>query len=249
MQAIWNIISSIASSDPPLPSFSGGGRTRTLTIVRRGSVRGMRLSVDPRDASVRLTLGQRAAVKPAVGWAIAKRAWVEAELARLPQASPIVPGMVFDLAGRPTVIEWQTGQPRRVDFGDEVLRVGGPREQLAARVLRFLRLFALDVLAAETRSLAAAHAISVGQINVGDPRGRWGSCTTSGDIRYSWRLILAPFEVRRATVAHEVAHRIHMNHSRAFHDQVIRLYGGDPSEARRWLKAHGTTLHWFGRDN
>ena len=50
-------------------------------------------------------------------------------------------------------------------------------------------------------------------------------------------------------VAHEVAHRIHMNHSREFHDLVARLYGADPAPARRWLRANGTGLHWFGRGN
>lgn len=115
-------------------------------------------------------------------------------------------------------------------------------------MLRFLRSYALDVLNKDTRDLANAHDITVSKVGVGDPKGRWGSCALSGDIRYSWRLILAPDEVRRATVAHEVAHRVHMNHSRAFHDVVAKLNGGHPSAARRWLRTHGTALHWFGRD-
>ncbi|UVO55180.1 M48 family metallopeptidase [Sphingomonas sp. SUN039] len=272
MQAIWNIISSTVSSDPVLPVFSGGGRTRALTVVRRASVKGMKLSVDPRDATVRLTLGKRAALKPALGWAADKRAWIEAELARLPQAQPIVPDMVFGLGDVPVRIDWSAALPRAprlcapAEAGalptvgnfappmllrsqeHKVLRVGGPREQLSARVLRFLRSYALDVLETDTRALADTHSITVNQVAVGDPRGRWGSCAASGDIRYSWRLILAPEDVRRATVAHEVAHRVHMNHSRAFHDEVARLYGGNPSSARRWLRAHGTALHWFGRE-
>ncbi len=248
MRAIWNIISSTGSSDPALPVFSGGGRTRALTVVRRASVRGMKLSVDPRDATIRLTLGTRAALKPALGWAVDKRNWVETELARLPQPRPIVLDMRFELAGRSVRVDWRPDQPRRVSLVGDVLSVGGPRDQVPARVLRFLRAHALDILEAETRGLAAANGISIGRVAVGDPRGRWGSCASSGDIRYSWRLILAPDDVRRATVAHEVAHRIHMDHSRAFHDLVARLHGADPAPARRWLRAHGTTLHWFGRD-
>ena len=248
MQAIWNIISSTVSSDPVLPVFSGGGRTRALTVVRRASVRGMKLSVDPRDATVRLTLGKRAALKPALGWTAEKRAWVEAELARLPQAQPIVPDMVFMLGDEMVRLNWDTAYPRTPKLGVGMLTVGGPREQLPARVMRFLRGHALDVLENDTRNLADAHDITVNKVGVGDPKGRWGSCASSGDIRYSWRLILAPDEVRRATVAHEVAHRVHMNHSRAFHDVVAKLNGGNPSAARRWLRAHGTALHWFGRD-
>ncbi|WP_294296983.1 M48 family metallopeptidase, partial [uncultured Sphingomonas sp.] len=89
--------------------------------------------------------------------------------------------------------------------------------------------------------------VTVSAVGVGDTRSRWGSCASTGAIRYSWRLILAPPAVRRATVAHEVAHRVHMNHSPAFHALVADLYGRDPTPERRWLKTNGAALHWFGR--
>src|SRR3546814_3895389 len=63
---------------------------------------------------------------------------------------------------------------------------------------------ALPILSEETAFYAGRAGVIVSQVTVGDPRGRWGSCAASGAIRYSWRLILAPDHVRRATVAHEV---------------------------------------------
>ena len=255
MRAILNFISSTASSEL---AFSGGGRTRSLTVVRRAATRGLRLTVDPRDATVRLTLGSRAPLRPALAWAAGKRAWVEAELARIPVAVPIVPGLVFVLGDDRVRVEWDEQNSRTPklrgedgeDAGDDerVLRVGGPLEALAPRVLRFVRAHAATLLESETRTLAADHDIDVGRVGVGDPRTRWGSCASSGDIRYSWRLILAPGFVRRATVAHEVAHRVHMNHGREFHVLAAKLTGSDPAPSRRWLRAHGAALHWFGRD-
>ena len=87
----------------------------------------------------------------------------------------------------------------------------------------------------------------VERVGVGDPLSRWGSCSSSGAIRYSWRLILAPDFVRRATVAHEVAHRVHMNHGPAFHALVETLFEADPKPARLWLRREGARLHRFGR--
>ena len=227
--------------------FSGGGRVQPLVIVRRHGAKGMRLSVDPRDASVRLSLPPRAALRPALAWAAGKRDWIEAELAKMPRGVAIVPGMRMCVAGEAVILDWSEAHPRNPVLVDVTLRVGGPIEQLPARVLRFLKKLALETLERETRELAAQHDIVIGKVVIGDPRSRWGSCASSGDIRYSWRLILAPRDVRLATVAHEVAHRIHMNHGREFHALVARLHGGDPAPARRWLRAHGTTLHWFGR--
>jgi predicted metal-dependent hydrolase len=247
MRAISSCIWLIAMTSDLM--FSGGGREQPLVIVRLRGAKGMRLSIDPRDASVRLSLPLRAPLRPALAWAAGKRAWIEAELAKMPVGEPIVPGMRLMVAGKDVVLDWSLSHPRNPHLGDDTLRVGGPIEEMPTRALRFLRRLALKTLDCETRELAAAHDISISKVGVGDPRSRWGSCASSGDIRYSWRLILAPNHVRRATVAHEVAHRVHMNHSREFHALVMTLYGADPSPARRWLRANGTALHWFGRGN
>ena len=229
--------------------FSGGGREQRLVIIRRRGAKGMRLSIDPRDASVRLSLPLRAPLRPALTWAAGKRAWIEAELDKMPGGQPIVPGMRLLVTGEDVTLDWSASYPRNPNLGAGLLRVGGPLEQMPARVLRFLKRTALETLTRETRELADAHNIDITKVGVGDPKTRWGSCTASGDIRYSWRLILAPAHVRLATVAHEVAHRVHMNHSREFHALVANLHDGDPSLARRWLRANGTALHWFGRGN
>ena len=229
--------------------FSGGGRAQPLVIIRRRGAKGMRLSIDPRDASVRLSLSLRAPLRPALTWAAGKRAWIEAELAKMPRGEPIVPGMRFTVAGDDVALDWSATYPRNPVLVSGRLRVGGPVEQMPARVLRFLKRLALETLTRETLDLASAHGITISKVGVGDPKSRWGSCASSGDIRYSWRLILAPSHVRLATVAHEVAHRVHMNHSREFHELVATLYDADPSPARRWLRANGTALHWFGRGN
>jgi predicted metal-dependent hydrolase len=228
--------------------FEGGGRRRALSVVRVANARSMRLTIDPRDASVRLALPPRASLPKALGWVAGKRLWVEAELARLPEAQPIVPDITFLLGGDPVTLDWSPAASRVPRRDGAVLRIGGSLDGLDARLLRYLRREALRVLSDETRALATAHDISVGRIGVGDPKSRWGSCAASGDIRYSWRLILAPSFVRLSTVAHEVAHRVHMNHSPAFHALAADLFGEDPTPARRWLRAHGTALHWFGRD-
>jgi predicted metal-dependent hydrolase len=228
--------------------FTGGGRVRSLTIVRRPTARSMRLTIDPRDASVLLSLPTRAALRPALAWAAGKREWIEGELARLPCPQPIAPGMVFTVAGEPVRLSWTPTTSRTIRRAHGVLNVGGPAENLPPRLIRYLRREALVILEEETRALAARHGIVIRKVAVGDPKSRWGSCASSGDIRYSWRLILAPTEVRRATVAHEVAHRVHMNHGAEFHALVATMHGADPRPARQWLRSHGAALHWFGCD-
>ena len=209
----------------------------------------MRLSVDPRDGTVRLSLPTRAAIRPALAWAEEKRGWIEGALAVLPAPRPIVPGATIPFENREILIAWRPDAQRTVVLREDSLHLGGPEASVAPRILRWLRREAGERMAAETRSFAARAGVTVGRIGIGDPRSRWGSCAPSGDIRYSWRLILAPPEVREATVAHEVAHRLHMDHSPAFHAAVTRLLGRDPKAERRWLRTHRAGLYWLGRDS
>jgi len=209
----------------------------------------MRLAVDPRDGRIRLTLPPRASLKKGLAWAEEQSGWIAAQQARLPEMRPLTPGAYFPLAGRETEIVSVPSAPRTPKLDGGTLICGGPREGLERRVERWLRAEALRVLSAETAEYAERAGVIVTRVSVGDPRGRWGSCASSGAIRYSWRLILAPDFVRRATVAHEVAHRIHMNHSPVFHRLVAELYEADPGPAREWLRRNGSGLHWIGRYN
>ncbi|MHA6718517.1 M48 family metallopeptidase [Sphingomonas sp. RS6] len=223
--------------------------TPEVEVVRHARARRMRLAIDPRDGRVRLTLPPRASLAKAMQWVAEQADWIEAQRAALPVARPFEPGARIPLSGAELTIVWPAPAVRTVRREGDALLCGGPREGLGRRVERWLRTEALRVLSAETADYAALAGVSVSRVSVGDPRGRWGSCASSGAIRYSWRLILAPAEVRRATVAHEVAHRLHMNHGADFHRLVERLYGADPAPMRAWLRRHGTALHWIGRDS
>lgn len=207
----------------------------------------MRLRVDPRTGAVVLTLPRRVSRRRALEWAAGQRAWIEARLAEIPRSAPIGPGANVPLHGIPHRLDWSPDRPRAIQVEEGRILAGGPAEGLDRRLLRWLRGHARDVLARETREIAASAGVTVTAVAVGDPVSRWGSCSGSGAIRYSWRLILAPEYVRRATVAHEVAHRLHMDHSPAFHGQVERLLGADPRPARDWLRREGALLHRFGR--
>lgn len=207
----------------------------------------MRLRVDPRTGVVLLTVPKRVSRRKALEWASGQREWIEAALADIAPAAEIVPGAAIPFRGEPHIIDWDAGRSRVVRVETGRLIVGGPLEGLESRLVRWLKREAKTVLERETLEYAQEASVKVTRVGVGDPLSRWGSCSSSGGIRYSWRLILAPDWVRRATVAHEVAHRVHMNHGPDFHVLVEELYGQDPSPARRWLRREGGSLHRIGR--
>jgi len=224
-----------------------GELLKSVEVVRNARARNIRLAVDPRSGKVRLTLPPRASLKQAMAWAEEQREWIARQQSTLPESQPFAPDAAIPFGDGMVRIVWPAGTarlPRHV--GDE-LYCGGPLDGLERRIERWLRAEALRVLSEETAEFAAKAGVRVTGVSIADPRGRWGSCAASGAIRYSWRLILAPAFVRRATVAHEVAHRVHMNHGREFHAFARELLGTDHGPARAWLRKHGSGLHWIGR--
>jgi predicted metal-dependent hydrolase len=235
----WGVMTDIA--------FEAGGRTMPLEVIRRSGMRRMNLRIDAKRGRVCLTLPRFAPLGPAMRWVSEKRPWVEAQLAALPGADPIRPGMTIPCGDKTYDLLWDETWRRTPEVVGLHLKVGGPLEALGPRVLRWLKRQALDRLIAETGAVAARAGVTIEAVGIGDPTSRWGSCSASGAIRYSWRLILAPDFVLKATVAHEVAHRVHMNHGPAFHALADQLLGTSAKPARTWLKTHGAGLHGFGR--
>lgn len=229
------------------PVFYGGGRSVVLTVRPIRTARGLRLSVDAIGGRVLLTMPQRGSRRAALAWAEGRRAWIEGLLAKAPAERPFVPGAVVPFDDGTLTIEWREEGPRSVTRIDGRLVCGGPADRVAARIETWLKRDALVLLSADTAHFAARAGVGVARVSVSDPRRRWGSCSTSGAIGYSWRLALMPRFVRRSVVAHEVAHRLHMDHSPAFHAAHADVLGEDPRHAREWLRRHGAEMHLFGR--
>ncbi|HZG09825.1 MAG TPA: SprT family zinc-dependent metalloprotease [Allosphingosinicella sp.] len=227
--------------------FRGGATEAPLRLTVSARARRLRLRIDPRTGAVMLTVPRRVSQRRALDWAAGHRDWIERQLAAITPPQRLGPGACVPLHGRPHLIDWTPERSRIVCLEDGRILAGGPLEGLEGRLLRWLKRHALDLLSRETAEYAAKAGVGVTRVAVGDPLSRWGSCSSSGAIRYSWRLILAPDFVRRATVAHEVAHRVHMNHGPEFHALVEQLFGADPAPARLWLRREGPPLHAIAR--
>ena len=123
--------------------------------------------------------------------------------------------------------------------------MAGEPPHVDRRISDFLRREAQRDLEAASRRYAGQLGVAFKRICVRDQSSRWGSCSNTGVLSFSWRLILAPPFVLDYLAAHEVAHLVELNHSPRFWRLVERSIRTS-SAPRSWLDVHGTDLHRYG---
>ena len=86
----------------------------------------------------------------------------------------------------------------------------------------------------KTKEIANIMGIKYGRITITSAKKRFGSCSSEGNISYSYLLYLYPEAAREYVIVHELAHRIYMNHSKQFY-QLIEAYMPDYKVRKKLL--------------
>ena len=200
------------------------------------------MRVHPTSGEVIVTAPSRGGMAPALAFARGEIQWIARQLRHLPKPVALMPGAVVPFLGVAHLIRHvQARGPAPVWREQGVLSVSGRMEHAPRRLTDFFKREARALLSVRAMEYSARLGVRPGRVTVRDTKSRWGSCSQSGSLSFSWRLILAPDFVRDYVVAHEVAHLKEMNHSQHFWAQV-KLLSPDMTRARQWLRDHGRTL-------
>lgn len=224
-----------------------------VRLRRHRQARRYTLRIQAATREVVLTMPPRGSLKEAKAFAEKHGGWIAARLHRLPKATPFAHGTIVPLRGQSHRIAHRKGRRGTVwieigEDGERTICVAGDTPHVDRRVGDFLRREAKSDL--EMASLRAAErlGVEIRRVSVRDQSSRWGSCSTTGVLSFSWRLILAPPFVLDYLAAHEVAHLVEMNHSTRFWRLVNRICP-NVRRAKTWLDVHGTDLHRYGLPN
>lgn len=239
------------TSEPKGITVAFDGEIYPVRLRRHSQARRYTLRIHAASRDVVLTMPPRGSVKQAREFAQKNGAWIAARLRRLPDATPFAHGTLLPLRGVSHRIDHRKSTRGTVwiETGADMplLCVAGETPHLPRRVRDFLKREAKRDLETASGTAAQALGVTVKRVSVRDQSSRWGSCSSTGVLSYSWRLILAPSFVLDYLAVHEVAHLIEMNHSRRFWRLVEKICP-DTGRAKAWLDAHGTDLHRYGLD-
>ena len=116
-----------------------------------------------------------------------------------------------------------------------------PADRLSPQDLRSLADQALTVIPERVAYYAPKVGVTYGRITIRNQRTRWGSCSAKGNLNFNCLLMLAPPQVLDSVIVHELCHRIEMNHSGRFYEEVLRVFP-DYWKWHGWLKKNGPEL-------
>ena len=221
-----------------------------VVIRRAAQARRYTLRVKAATREAVLTMPLRGSLATAKDFAARHGGWLASRFHKLPEIIDFTPGASVPLRGVAHRIEHRPSArggawAEAGTDGQPVIAVAGEAAFVARRVRDFLKREARRDIDEAVRRHAERLDVTIRRISIKDTVSRWGSCAADGSLSFSWRMILAPSFVLDYLAAHEVAHRVEMNHSPRYWRVVASLYP-DYEKAEAWLKRHGGELHRWG---
>jgi predicted metal-dependent hydrolase len=230
------------------------GRTVTLSlaghdvgvIVRRSArARQIAIRIDPAKGGAELVLPPRVSETEGLDFVHSRADWLLDRLAAMPPHVPFRDGETVPFRGAPHLIVHDPNARGGVWTEPGQIFVSGHAEHLSRRLHDWMRREARIAITPLARIKADVLDRRPGKITIRDQKSRWGSCSSSGNLSFNWRLILAPETVLDYVVAHEVGHMAVPNHSRSFWKTVDRLTL-HADHGRAWLRGNGDQLFRCG---
>ncbi len=252
LAALRKLIDPGLAGQPQRAGLVIDGAELPVIFKRNARARRIILRMNPKGEGIVLTVPPGTTQREALNFAVSQSAWITARLKRTLETVAFADGVEVPFRGEMHMI-CHRPTPRRTVWCEEgtgegelpSLCVSGRGEHLPRRLKDWLKAQARSDLSAASNHYAAAMGLKYSRLSIRDQSSRWGSCSSTGALSYSWRLVMAPPDVLDYVAAHEVAHLAEMNHGPAFWALVERNCPHTKT-AKHWLKQNGRGLHRYG---
>jgi len=225
-------------------------RGKRVVVMLKTNPRARRyiVKVNPSTGEVSAVAPDSRSLDRALEFARHERDWIAGRLAGIPRRVPLKFGKHILYRGRRHEVRyggrnrksvWTEAKRRR-----RYIRVAKRGEAGETALRSWLKREARKQIAQRAATYAAQLGVHPQRVTIRDTTSRWGSCSSTRHLSFSWRLILAPPRVFSYVIAHEVAHLRALSHSKRFWEIVHELVGNSEN-SQRWLNKNGVLLHRY----
>lgn len=203
-----------------------------------------------RDGQVSLRVPMRMLIREIEALIKEKEAWILRHLAKRREMNlkknerRYMEGEYFPYLGKsyPLKIVKDQPEPLLLKSGAFCLHTAYRESVKAAAAFKlFYREKGLILIGERVAYFQAMMGVQSNRIRIVETKTRWASCSSKGNLNFHWKCLMLPKKVFDYIIAHEVAHLVHLNHSKRFWDQVEKIIR-DYKEHREWLRINGAEM-------
>ncbi|MDE7547470.1 SprT family zinc-dependent metalloprotease [Acetobacter fabarum] len=226
-----------------LPTEINISAQEPLQVIWKHSLRARRLAlrIAAHEQKLVVTIPQGCSSAQALAFVQKNHGWISDRLKKLENAPSFSANSTILIEGKPYLIVHSRNRLGGAWLENNCLMVSGDMAFMNRRVTDFLRNHAATVLKREVQAMALHTGLHPSRVDIRDTSSRWGSCTSTGRLMLSWRVIMAPELVRHYLIAHELSHLRHMNHGPLFW-QCVNSITPHKTQAETWLRQKGPLL-------
>lgn len=223
-------------------------------VIRRPRRRTASISVTP-DNSVTVVVPESLSENQIVQLVNRKKGWIKGKILfndhvrKYHKPKQYISGESFSYLGKNYRLKIIQGKPDGVKLTKGRFTVQVPenitkeeREYLILTQLsNWYREHALERLRIKSERFSEVIGVHPSSIGVKAYKSRWGSCTSTGDVNFNWKIIMAPHSIVDYVVVHELCHLKYHDHSKAYWKLVSKIMP-DYRERKEWLRVNGFRL-------
>ncbi len=222
--------------------------------------------VKKRKKSISIRVNREAEIKVSAPWFVRKKTienyiltnyeWIKEKYIEVLKnkreaEKQFISGETFLFNGKQMRLDIKGGSNKRhkVEENDEMIIIHGApfdddrrKESIRNILIRWYRKKALEIISDELKEISEKTIYKYESVKIKALRSTWGNCSSKGNISLNWKLIMAPEEVRRYVIIHELCHLKEMNHSPKFW-QLVERECPNYKISKKWLKEKGHLLN------
>ncbi len=201
-----------------------------------------------RDASVTVRAPKRVPLKFIKSFVNEKSGWIKKyqhiakEKFKENQPKQFVEGEEFYFIGKkyPLLYVKNPEEPLVLDMFNFVM---DRRLKKYARevFISWYKIHAYHIITQKVDYFSRITGLNYNRVKINNAQKRWGSCSSRGNLNFSWRVIMAPEDVIDYLIIHELAHTKELNHSPRFWD-IVAYIMPDYEDQEKWLRDNGHLL-------
>lgn len=226
----------------PLHKIIEGPLNVKISLLQNQRSKRLKLAYNQHDDTFRLSTPYNTAHFDIQSFLKRCEPWIEKQLTKPKKLIPILGhGHILPILGKNYTINYKVDPKKSMLFIDNRIDITGTPSTFSGILELGLRDLIQKILYQRCFVYAQTMGKTFKKITVKETKSRWGSCSSKGNLNFSWRLIFAPSHVVDYLCAHEVCHLVEMNHSDRFWE-LVEILEPNYKTAQKWLKTNGKSI-------